>query len=356
MTIVYALAAILIFGVLIAVHELGHFLAAKLCGVQVNEFSIGMGPCLLDRQKGETQYSLRLLPIGGFCAMEGEEEHSDNPRALNNQGFWKKFVIFAAGAFMNLLTGFVVLLVLYSGAQAFKIPEVAGVAPEFQEVNSAVLEDGDRIWAINGERVYLYGDVSLLLNLGKGEPIDMTVLRDGEKITLRDVPRQTYTGTDGEPYQGYGFYIANNRLEMASPATILKAAWLNTLNFARIVRLSLQMLLTGQASMDDVSGPVGIVTTITQVGKESESVQEAVDNILYFAALIAVNLAVMNLLPIPALDGGHIFFLVVDTIFLKLFRKKIPDRYETALSGACFALLMGFMLVVTFHDVFKLFR
>lgn len=356
MTIVYILAAVLIFGVLIAVHELGHFLAAKACGVQVNEFSIGMGPCLVDRRRGETQYSLRLLPIGGFCAMEGEAERSDSPRALNNQGFWKKFVIFAAGAFMNLVTGFVILLVLYSGLQAIKLPELAGVAPEFQAVNGTALENGDRILSINGERVYLYSDISLLLELGNGEPIDITVLRDGQRITLRDLPRQTYTGTEGESYQGYGLYVAKDHLEMATPVTVLKTAWLNTLDFARIVRLSLQMLLSGDAGVEDVSGPVGIVSTITQVGQESESAREAVDNILYFAALIAVNLAVMNLLPIPALDGGHIFFLVLDTVSLKLFRRKIPDRYEMALSGACFALLMGFMLVVTFLDVYKLFR
>jgi regulator of sigma E protease len=204
--------------------------------------------------------------------------------------------------------------------------------------------------------VYLYSDVSLLLELGNGEPIDVTVLRNGEKITLQNVPVQTYTGTAGESYQGYGLYIAQDRIEPATPGTVLKNAWLNTLDFARIVRLSLQMLFTGEAGMDDVSGPVGIVSTVTQMGQESESVREAVDNILYFAALIAVNLAVMNLLPIPALDGGHIFFLVLDAVSLKLFRKKIPDRYETALSGACFALLMVFMLAVTFHDVFKLFQ
>jgi len=356
MTIVYILAAVLIFGVLIAVHELGHFTAAKLCGVQVNEFSIGMGPELWSRQGEDTQYSLRLFPIGGFCAMEGEDEASDNPRALSNQGFWKRLVIFAAGAAMNFITGFLIILVLYSGAKGFLIPEVAGMAPEFEARNGAALEEGDELYAINGRRVYIYSDVDLLMSLDRGKPLDLTVLRDGEKVELKGLAYDTYTATDGETqYQGYGFYrIA--RTEEATWGGRLRVTWLNTLDFARIVWLSLRMLVSGEAGMDDVSGPVGIVTTITEVGNASETVREAVDNILYFGALIAVNLAVMNLLPIPALDGGHIFFLVLDTLSLKLFKKKIPDKYETALSTACFVALMGFMVIVTLHDVTKLFR
>ena len=356
MTIVYILAAVLLFSLLIAVHELGHFLAAKACGVQVNEFSIGMGPCLWERQGGETQYSLRLLPIGGFCAMEGEEEQSSNPRALNNQGFWKKLVIFAAGAFMNLLTGFIIVVILYSGAQQFLIPTVSGVAPEFQANNGAVLEENDVFYAINGRRVYVYSDVDLLLGLHKGRPLDLVVLRDGKKVELKNLEWSEYTAADGASrYTGYGIY----RSVKTEPATLgskLRMSWLNTVDFARIVWLSLEMLVTGQAGLDDVSGPVGIVSTITEIGKESENTRQAIDNILYIGALISVNLAVMNLLPVPALDGGHIFFLLLNTLAVKLFQKRIPDRYENALNGACFGLLMGLMLLITFHDVFKLFQ
>ena len=356
MTIVYILAAVLLFSLLIAVHELGHFLAAKACGVQVNEFSIGMGPCLWERQRGETQYSLRLLPIGGFCAMEGEEEQSSNPRALNNQEFWKKLVIFAAGAFMNLLTGFIIVVILYSGAQQFLIPTVSGVAPEFQANNGAVLEENDVFYAINGRRVYVYSDVDLLLGLHKGRPLDLVVLRDGKRVELKNLEWSEYTAADGSSrYTGYGIY----RSVKTEPATLgskLRMSWLNTVDFARIVWLSLEMLVTGQAGLDDVSGPVGIVSTITEIGKESENTRQAIDNILYIGALIAVNLAVMNLLPVPALDGGHIFFLLLNTLAVKLFQKRIPDRYENALNGACFGLLMGLMLLITFHDVFKLFQ
>ncbi len=358
MKLIYILAAVLIFGILIALHELGHFMAAKLCGVQVNEFSIGMGPCVWQRQYGETQYSLRALPVGGFCAMEGEEEASENPRALNQQGFWKKLLIFAAGAAMNFLTGLVILLVLYSGTKSILVPSIAGTAPEFSTVNSgAVLEEGDVFWSINGERVYLFGDVSLLMSLKSGESLDLVVLRDGQKVEFPGLQWSTFTSTDGTTqYDGYGIYRSQNTTVPATLGKKLETSWMNTLDFVRLVRLSLQMLSSGQAGMDDVSGPVGIVSEITEVGENAKNIRDAVDNILYMAALIAVNLAVMNLLPIPALDGGHILFLVLDAIAFAVLKKRIPERYKNAISSAFFALLMAFMLLITFHDVFKLFQ
>ena len=184
---VYILIAILIFGVLIAVHELGHFLAAKACGVRVNEFSIGMGPQLFHKTKGDTEYSLRLLPIGGFCAMEGEDEDSDDERALNRQAWWKKLIIFVAGAFMNFLTGLLIIVCLYAGAQGED-----GLMP------------GDMIYAINGERIYLKSDVSLIMGLGDTGTIAMTVLRDGKKLD-RTLTRQVYTDENGKEYEAYGF-------------------------------------------------------------------------------------------------------------------------------------------------------
>lgn len=351
---VYIIAAIFIFGVLIAVHELGHFLAAKACGVRVNEFSIGMGPALFHRQKGETEYAIRILPIGGYCAMDGEDEESDDPRSLTKQSLWKKLVIFAAGALMNFLAGFLLILILYSGTSTFSTTQVAGFAPEFDQEASS-LQAGDVLWSINGERVYLFSDIDLLLNLGGGQEAELVVVRDGEKVDLGKVslPYQTYTGTNGQAYNGYGIYVVG---EDASFLRVVKYSWLNAVDFVRLVRLSLQMLLTGGASIQDLSGPVGIVSTITQVGKESETVAIAVQNIVYFAALIAVNLAVMNLLPLPALDGGKIFFLLLDAVTLALFKRKIPDKYENYVHTAGFLLLMGLMLVVTFTDISKLIR
>ncbi len=350
---VYILAAILVFGVLIAVHELGHFMAAKACGVRVNEFSIGMGPALWKKQKGETQYSLRLFPVGGFCAMEGEEEDSDDPAALNNQGFWAKLLIFAAGAAMNFIAGLLIILVLYADAQAFYVPVVSGFADGCPLESADGLQEGDRLLRIDGEKVYVYSDISLLMELNKTGAFDLQIERNGEVITLRDftMERREYTDQNGKAYTGYGLYFG---AEEATLGRKLSYSWNNAMDFARLVRLSLQMLLTGQAGVKDLSGPVGIVSTMTQVGEQAATTRAAVENIAYLAALIAVNLAVMNLLPLPALDGGKIFFLVINAVSMQLFKKQIPAKYENYIHFAGLILLLALMAVITFSDVWKL--
>ena len=354
-TILYILVAILIFGVLIAVHELGHFLAAKACGVTVNEFSIGMGPALWKKQKGETLYALRAIPCGGFCAMEGEDEDSDNPHALYRQGFWAKLVIFAAGAFMNFVTGLVILLILYSGAKAFYDPTITAFADGCPLEAENGLQVGDTLLSIDGERVYMYSDVGLLLGLNQDGTFDLVVRRNGEKVTLKDFPMEKaeYLDQNGQPYTGYGLLFG---VKEATVGDRLANSWNNALDFVRLVRLSLKMLVTGQAGLRDLSGPVGIVSTMTEVGQSSANVAAAIENIAYLAALIAVNLAVMNLLPLPALDGGKIFFLVVNALCMLTIRKKIPEKFESYVHLAGFALLMLLMLVITFQDVWKLFR
>ena len=350
---VYILAAILVFGVLITVHELGHFMAAKACGVRVNEFSIGMGPALWKKQKGETQYSLRLFPVGGFCAMEGEEEDSDDPTALNNQGFWAKLLIFAAGAAMNFIAGLLIILILYADAQAFYMPVVAGFADGCPLESADGLQEGDRLLRIDGEKVYVYSDISLLMGLNKTGAFDLQIERNGEVITLRDftMERREYTDQNGKAYTGYGLYFG---AEEATLGRKLSYSWNNAMDFARLVRLSLQMLVTGQAGVKDLSGPVGIVSTMTQVGEQAATTRAAVENIAYLAALIAVNLAVMNLLPLPALDGGKIFFLVINAVSMQLFKKQIPAKYENYIHFAGLILLLALMAVITFSDVWKL--
>lgn len=353
--VLYIIAALLLFGILIAVHELGHFLAAKACGVRVNEFAIGMGPTLWQKQKGETQYSLRAFPVGGFCAMEGEEEESDDPAALNNQGFWKKLLIFAAGAAMNFLAGLLIIFFLYLPAQGFYQPVLSGFADGCPLQGADGLQVGDRLVSIDGERVYVYSDVSLLLGLNNTGVFDLVVDRSGEKVRLDDfaMERQTYTDQSGNAYSGYGLFFG------AAEATFgdkLAYAWNNAVDFVRLVRLSLQMLVNGQAGLKDLSGPVGIVSTMVQVGEQSESTRAAVENIAYIGALVAVNLAVMNLLPLPALDGGRIFFLVVNAVAMLLFKKKIPAKYENYIHFAGLVLLLALMVVLVFSDVGKLIR
>ena len=353
---IFVLAAILIFGVLIAVHELGHFLAAKACGVPVHEFSIGMGPAIWQKETEETKYSLRILPIGGFCAMEGEEEDSDNPKALNNQNFWNKLLIYAAGSVMNFLTGLLILVVLFSGAKAFYTAEITDIAEGSSLSVPGGLQVGDLILSIDGEKVYNRGNVTLLLDLNTDGTYDFVVRRGGEKVTVRDLKleRKTFSDSQGGTYVGFGFTMGG--IEEVNFFGRLRYSWLSALDFVRTVRLSLEMIFTGQAGVGDLSGPVGIVNTMTEVGQQSATVREAVENIAYIAALIAVNLSVMNLLPIPALDGGKIFFLMVNQLSLLLFKKQIPAKFENYIHVAGFILLMLLMAVVMFQDVWKLFQ
>ena len=359
----FILVAILIFGVLIAVHELGHFLAAKLSGVQVNEFSIGMGPCLWKREKGETRYSLRLLPIGGFCAMEGESEESDSPRALGNQGFWKRLLIFAAGAGMNFLTGLLIIAVLFSNAAGFYVDQVQGVAPELAAAVGDTIRPGDRFYKVNGYRTYVTGDAQMYLAYA-GDTAEIELIRDGKHIPL-ELRKQTCSAQDGSKYQGFGLYLTAGMVEATGIGVKLQYIWYQTVDYVQVVWFSLQQLLTGGASMDDVGGPVAIVSTITDVGLQSQQQAEAnnqngilaaIRSIAGFAALIAVNLAVMNLLPIPGLDGGRILFLAVDAVSLVLFKRKVPEKYQSAVNMAGMVLLLGFMLLITVKDVFQVFQ
>ena len=353
---IYILAALLIFGILIAVHEWGHYIAARICGVTVHEFSIGMGPKLYQREKKGCLYTLRALPIGGYCALEGEEDESDDPHSLNNQGFWKKTFIFAAGALMNFLVGFLVILILYANAAAFRTAEITGFYDGCPYEGFDGLQQGDILYSIDGHRIYLFSDISLFFSRGNGQTFDLVVLRDGEKVELKDFPMVPidYTEEDGTTFTGYGLKLAG--VEEATVWAKLRVSWYNAIDFVRIIWLSLGDLFTGAAGMEDLSGPVGIVSTISEVGEQSATVLDAVYNIAYLGALIAVNLAVMNLLPIPALDGCKIFFLVVNAVAMLLFRRQIPAKYENYIHAAGFFLLMGLMLVVTFQDVFRLIR
>ncbi len=362
MKIVYILAGILIFGVLIAVHELGHFLTAKLCGVRVNEFSIGMGPAIWQSRKEKTEepwaaektlYSVRAFPIGGFCAMEGEDEDTGDQRAFVRQGFWKKALILAAGSLMNFLAGVVILLILFMGNSQFHVDQIAGFAPGFPHEGEDGLMVGDVIYKVDGYRAYVSGDAAMFLSYNDGRGVDLEVIRDGERIVLKDFPmyRGTYNGEAGK----FGLSIG----AQAVPATLktrLQFTWYQAMDFVQLVWFSLAQLFSGGASVEDLSGPVGIVSVITDVGTSAKTTAAAWYSIAWFASLLAVNLAVMNLLPIPALDGGRIFFLLVDAVSMALFRRKIPEKYQAAVNTVCLVVLMGFMLLVTCKDVVNLFQ
>ena len=351
MIIVFALVAVFIFGFLVAIHEVGHFLAARLCGVRVNEFSIGMGPCLWHRETDETQYSIRLLPIGGFCALEGQDEDSGDRRSFTRQSFWKKFVILSAGSFMNLLAGMIIIAMLFAGASGFYVDQISGFSEDFPLEGERGLMVGDVFYKVDGWRTYLRGDAAMLLSFNDGQGVDIEVIRNGKKIVLEDLP--LYRGTyDGQPGR-FGLLIGEMQIP-TSFLTKLRFIGYQTLDFIQQMWFSLVQLARGTMGVQELSGPVGIVSIITEVGTASESAASAARDIAYFAALIAINLAVMNMLPIPALDGGRIFFLLVDAAALLLFRRKVPEKWQAAVNAACFMLLMGMMVLVTLHDVTKL--
>lgn len=349
----YILLAILIFGVLIMTHELGHFLTAKLCGVRVNEFSIFMGPVLWKKTVGETTYSLRCIPIGGFCAMEGEDEESTDPRAFTSAKAWKRILILVAGAAMNFLTGLLVLVIMYSTVAGFSTAKIVDFYPDCPLQSEQGLQVGDELYKIDGHRIYLYSDVSMFLSRNSTGVYDLTVRRDGRLVELEDFPmeKRAYE-EDGQTVYRYGLYFG---YEDKTVGTVLKNAWYSSLDFVRMVWMSLSDLVRGMVSVKDVSGPVGIVSVIAETGESSETAAIAALNIAYLAAFIAVNLAVMNLLPLPALDGGKIFFLVLNTIAMALFRRQIPAKYENYIHFAGLVLLLGLMLLVSLSDIYKLF-
>lgn len=341
-------AGILMFGLLIAIHEFGHFFTAKLCGVKVNEFAIGMGPKLWSHAGRETFYSLRLFPIGGYCAMEGEDEDTDDPRSFLKAAAWKKFIILIAGAFMNFMAGLILFLALAAASGSYTAPVVAEFLPQYAPDASPQLQVGDRILSIDGHTIFVASDVSLFFNRG-GDSLDMVVLRQGERIALKGCHMPPFWTEDG--------YKRGIRLEQ-EPLTlnnVLRQGWGDSVDTVRLVWMSLGDLLTGVVGIRDMSGPVGIVNMMGQVAQKSPSPGIAFGNILYFIAFIAVNLAVMNILPIPALDGGRIFFLAVNLVFTALTGKHLDPKYEGMVNTVCFVALLGLMVVVAASDILKLF-
>ena len=341
--------AILVFGILITVHELGHFLVAKALGVKVNEFAIGMGPAILKRQGKETLFSLRCVPIGGFCSMEGENEETEDPRAFSRQKAWKRFLILIAGSAMNFLIGFLIILVLYIGPGGFNSTTVDGFVSDYPE---QILRSGDQIISMDGEKLYTSSDFYTFAERAEAGKADLLIRRDGKKLEIPDWPIAiTEVEQNGEQIRTYALRFA---VEPANVGATLKYTWYSSINFVRMVRLGLQDLIHGKAGVQDLQGPVGIVSMIGQVASESESFREAARNISYFCAFIAINLAVMNMLPIPALDGGRVFFLAVSWVIEKIRKKKLNPKYEGYVHAAGFVLLLGLMAYVMFNDVSRL--
>lgn len=347
--------AIFLFSVLIFVHELGHFTAAKLSGVQVNEFSMFMGPALWKKQVGETLYAIRCIPIGGYCAMEGKDGGSDNPRSFDKAAWWKRLIILAAGAAMNFLIGVVLMVIVCLPIKQTVVPVIAGFE-DYATVNGENgLQAGDRIVEVDGERLYTYSDFSLILSLNPGDVHDIMVRRNGETVVLKDflLEKHEVKLENGSTALRYGM---NFTLSTPSFLEKLGMAWNQSLDTVRLVRLSLQMLFGGKVGIQDMSGPVGIVSEMSKVAAASDSKVTALLNMLYFGGFIAINLAVMNLLPIPALDGGRIVCLLITVAVEAITKKKINPKYEGYLHGAGMILLLALMAIIMFKDVIFLFK
>ena len=355
MTIFSIIFAILLFAIIIVLHELGHFVAAKLSGVQVNEFALFMGPAIFKKQIGETLYSIRTIPLGGYCAMEGEDEDTDNPRSFQKAAWWKRLIILVAGSFMNLITGLLLFTLVFSFHDNFGNTQIAEVEEGCTVIREEGLQLGDEIYKIDGYRIYTSTDALLLFSFDSPTH-DIVVKRNGEKIVFDDYPMEKKTFVDaktGEEAQRYGFKFG---IEPASIWKLIPYTCRQTLSLVQNIRMSLSMLLTGKAGLKDMTGPVGIVSIMTTSATAADKFWDAVLNMLYFGGFIAINLAVMNMLPIPAIDGGRCVGLLLTTGIEKITKKKLDPKYEGYIHGAGFVLLLVLMAVIMFKDIFFILK
>lgn len=411
--VVPILIAILFFGLIILIHEFGHFIFAKLFGVKVNEFAIGMGPTILKKQGKETKYALRLFPIGGFVAMEGESEKSDDERAYCNQKIWKRMIILSAGAVFNLILGLIVCFFLVSSEELVGTNEIL----QFYEgsVSSQKLQAGDEIIKIDGKRVFSDYDISFLMQRNGSGKYDFVVKRDGEKLELNEVPfakrtsgnfsydencqinsvssklkrfslqdRDIITHVNGKAVNNgnelisaiqadddyiYDFTVKRQDesvefkdVELATVTVfdfiilgeeknvlnVTKSAFGYALSMGRMVYLSLFDLIRGQYGLNDLAGPIGTISVITDIAQESV-ISTDWSQLFMILAMITINIGLFNLLPIPALDGGHLFFMLIELIV----RKPIPQKYVSWIHAAGLVLLLIFMAVISFSDLWK---
>lgn len=345
--------AILIFGIIITIHEFGHFIVAKLNGIQVNQFAIGMGPRLLKFQKGETEYSLRLFPIGGFCAMEGEDNNSSNPRAFGSKKVWQRMTVILAGAFMNILLGFILTIVTTSMLRYVpttiiaefnsEIDEKTGKEVNLSKSRESGLELGDEIIALDGSSILSMKDLSYKLQTTETDSFSVTVKRNGEKITLDNVEFENFKTGSVLDFKIKG--------EKKNPLTVTSYSAKDTVATAKLIWISLKELVTGKYGIQELSGPVGTVSVISEVASEGETLKERLSSVMGLTVFITVNVGVFNLLPIPGLDGSRFLFLIIEGIR----RKPIKKEHEAMVHFVGMAALFLFMILITVQDVMKLF-
>ena len=356
------IAALIVFSAVIAIHEFGHFAVAKLCGIQVNEFSIGMGPAIWKKIHKGTQYSLRALPVGGYVALEGEESPEsqqaeaaredpalENPippeqrtgKSLNEAPVWQRMLVMAAGAFMNFVLGFVVLLILILAQEGPITSKTIYAIQDGALCGQTGLQAGDEVVAVNGRRCFVANDMIYELVRTEQYRADFTVKRNGQTVELPDVQFDTWQDEDGQTHMSLGFTVYGIE---KTPLSVLKEAGNSVLYYGRIVFTSLLDLLKGRESINNLSGPVGIVSAIGQAASYGWK------DLLQLLVLITINLGIFNLLPFPALDGGKVVFLLIEGIT----GHAVPEKLQGGLTVAAFALLFGLMLFATYNDIVRL--
>lgn len=341
------LIAFLVFSIIVIFHELGHFWLAKLNGIRVNEFCLGLGPTIVGFKKGETKYSIKLLPFGGACMMEGEDEASTDEKAFGNKSVWARISVVFAGPFFNFILAFVFAFVLMS-CVGYDKPTISDVLPGFA-AEEAGLRGGDTIVEMDNKSIHFYREISAYSMFHPGETVELTYERDGERYTTTLVPKMD---EESGRYL-YGFTYNSARVK-GSVLTNLKNSFYEVKYWIEVTLKSLKMLVTGQVSVNELSGPVGIVKGISDTVQDavtSSGYYEAFLNVLNWAILLSANLGVMNLLPLPALDGGRLVFLIIEAIR----RKRIDPNKEGIVHLVGIALLFLLMFVVLFNDIRKLF-
>ena len=336
-TVYPILIAILFFELIIIIHEGGHFVAARLMKIKVNEFSIGMGPKLIQFKKGDTKYTLRLILFGGYCAMEGESEDSDDENSFAKKKVWRRFFVVVAGALMNLILGFLVIVIMLSSGSLIGTTEIAKF--DDKAVSSATLKQGDIIKSIDGMRVYTSTDVTTGLSRSGDDTLDMTVLRDGKTLDLK--VKFNMEKYEGRNFINMDFWLVGNKKTVGG---VIKESFKEWVSFTRMVFLSVHDMIVGKYGLSDLAGPVGTVSVV------STAVKTSAYSMLRIMALLTINVGLFNLFPIPALDGWRLFLL----IFEGIFKRKFPDTWDWAINAVGLVLLLGLMCVITFSDITKL--
>lgn len=335
----YAIAIIL-FLILILIHEFGHFIAAKLLGVRVNEFAIGFGPKLFKWGKKETKYAVNLVPFGGYCAMEGEDENSTDNRAFCNKKPWRRFLIVVMGAVFNLILGLILIAITLIPGDNFATTTIAGFHEDATSVQYG-LKSGDEIVEVDGRTIFTTYDLSYAFSNVEDGKIDITVERDGQEVLLKGVKFATEE-IEGISYLTVDFYVVPEEKTFLS---YISQTFNTALSYCAVVLRSLIDLIAGKYGISAISGPVGVTAVIGSAAKQS------LLNLIPIMALITINLGLFNLLPLPALDGGRLVFI----LFEMIFKKPVPQKYEAVVHLVGMILLLTLMALITFKDIFALF-